>query len=149
MFGKFILIFLVWIGLTNSLDYQELLIGFIVSAIVVYFFTGDEKVNLMKEVKKYIQFTPLFIVNLIKANIELAKIILNPKLPIDPTIVKLELAFDNDMDKLLLANAITLTPGTITLDIKDDDIYIHILDVKNTTKEILEEEILAYKKLIL
>ena len=142
MFGKFILLFLVWIGLTNSLHYQELIVGFFVSLIIVYFFTGDEKMSLIKEIKKYIKFTPLFIINLIKSNIEIAKIVLNPKLPINPAIIKLKLNTNNDFYKLLLANAITLTPGTITMEVKDNDIYIHILDLKIKDKRILQEDII-------
>ena len=76
-------------------------------------------------------------------NIAIAKIVLNPKLPINPAIVKLPITLDDDFDKLLLANAITLTPGTITMDIKDNDIYIHILDLQTKNKDILQKEILT------
>ncbi len=149
MFGKFILLFLVWIGLTNSLHYQELIVGAIVSFVVSYYFTGAEKVNLVKEIKKYIRFTPLFIKNLIISNIEIAKIVLNPKLPINPGIVKLKTNLTNNFDKLLLANAITLTPGTITIDLEDKDIYIHILDLKIKDKDILQKNILEeYENLL-
>ncbi|MEA3553344.1 MAG: Na+/H+ antiporter subunit E [Campylobacterota bacterium] len=149
MIGNFILLFIVWIGLTNSLDIQELFVGAIVSFVVVYFFTGSSKIDLMKELKKHIKLTPLFIKDLILANIEVAKIVLNPKLPINPDIVKLNLDLDNDFDKLLIANAITLTPGTITLDITQDEILIHILDLKTQNKEILQKDIIEKYKLIM
>ena len=150
MFGKFILLFIVWIGLTNSLHYQELIVGIIVSIVIVYFFTkSKEKINLFDEINKYIRFTPLFIKNLIKSNLAIAKIVLDPKLPINPGIIKLRTTLSNDFDKLLLANAITLTPGTITMDLEDNDIYIHVLDLQTKDKEILQQEILEEYETIL
>ena len=150
MFGKFILLFIVWIGLTNSLHYQELIVGIIVSIVIVYFFTkSKEKINLFDEINKYIRFTPLFIKNLIKSNIAIAKIVLDPKLPINPGIIKLQTTLANDFDKLLLANAITLTPGTITMDLENNDIYIHVLDLQTKDKNILQQEILEEYETIL
>ncbi len=149
MFGKFILLFIVWIGLTNSFHYQELTVGVFVSLIVSYYFTDDGKVDLIKEIKKYIRFTPLFLKELVLANIEIAKIVLNPRLPINSAIVKLNTNLTDNFDKLLLANAITLTPGTITLDADREDIYIHILDLKSTDKEILQKDIINKYEIIL
>ena len=142
MFGKFVLLFLVWIGLTNSLHYQELIVGVLTSLFVTYYFTGDEKINLFKLLMKYGRFLPLFFKDLIIANIELAKIILNPKLKINPAIITLDVGLENDFDKLILANAITLTPGTITIDVQDKLIYIHILNLKTKDKDLLQKEII-------
>ncbi len=142
MLGKFSLLFLVWIGLTNSLDIQELIVGAIVSYGIVYYFTENEELDIAKTAMKYIKFTPMFFKSLIKSNIEVAKIVLNPKLPINPGIVKLKTSLTNEYDKLLLANAITLTPGTISIELKDDSIYIHVLDLKTTDHERLQKEII-------
>ena len=143
MFGKFVLLFIIWIGLTNSLDIQELIVGICISLLVSYYFTKDEKINLVNLFKKYIRFLPLFLKDLVLANIELAKIILNPKLKINPSIIKLQIGLKNDFDKLILANAITLTPGTITMDIKGDDINIHILNLKTQNRDTLQKDIIS------
>ena len=142
MLGKFILLFLVWIGLTNSLDIQELIVGVIVAYVVARFFTNDKEIDLKLFVLKYIKFIPLFFKNLIKSNIEVARIVLNPKLPINTGIVKLKTSLESDYDKLLLSNAITLTPGTITIELKDNDLYIHVLDIQNSDRDILQKEII-------
>ncbi len=142
MLGKFILLFLVWIGLTNSLDLQELGVGFILSLGVAYFFGGSETLHLGRVTVKYLKFAPTFIKALIQSNIEVARIVLTPKLPINPGIVKLKTTLKNDYDKLILANAITLTPGTITIDLRGEDIYIHVLNLKTTDKETLQKEII-------
>lgn len=149
MIGKFILLYIVWIGLTASLDIQELSVGAIVSLIISYYFTDSTKIDLVKELKKHIRLTPIFIKDLIYSNIEVAKIVLDPKLPINPDVIQLKLDLDNNFDKLLVANAITLTPGTLSLDVKEDDILIHILNLKTQDKDILQKEIIEkYTKVL-
>jgi multicomponent Na+:H+ antiporter subunit E len=142
MIGKSILLLAVWIGLTNSLDIQELGVGAAVSLGIAYFFAGEERFHLGSILLKYIRFAPTFIKALIQSNIEVARIVLSPSLPVNPGIVKLKTTLKNDYDKLLLANAITLTPGTITLDMEDDHLYIHILNLKTTDKDVLQKEII-------
>ena len=142
MVGKFILLFLVWVGLTNSLDIQELIVGAVVAFVVAKFFTKDEELNLKDTIIKYIKFAPIFIKSLIKSNIEVAKIVLSPKLPINTGIVKLKTSLTTDHDKLLLANAITLTPGTITIELDSDDLYIHVLNIENEDRDVLQREII-------
>jgi len=143
MLGKFILFFLVWLGLTNSLDIQELIVGAVVAFVIARFFTPNREFNLIGLVKKYIKFMPIFLKNLVQSNIAVAKIVLNPKLPINTGIVKLKTSLKNNHDKLVLANAITLTPGTITVELRDDDLFIHVLDMDSLDRELLQEEIVT------
>ena len=141
MIQKFILLFLVWIGLTNSLDAQELIVGAVVAFVVAKFFTKDEKIDIGRLVIVYIKFLPIFLKNLVKSNIEVAKIVLTPELPTNTGIVKLKTKLTNDHDKLLLANAITLTPGTITIELDNDDLYIHVLNMNSLDRAILQKDI--------
>lgn len=75
----------------------------------------------------------IFMWELIKANIDVAKRALNPKLPINPGIVKVETDLESEYAQSMLANSITLTPGTITMDIAEEGgktyYYIHWIDV--------------------
>jgi len=68
---------------------------------------------------------------MVKANIDLALRTLNPRLPIYPGIVEIEADFPSDEAYTLVANSITLTPGTITVDIDKDEkkMYIHWIHV--------------------
>ena len=141
MIVKFILLFLVWIGLTNSLDTQELIVGAIVAFVVAKFFTKDNSVSPKGLTLKYLKFTPIFIKNLVKSNIEVARIVLNPKLPINTGVVKLKTKLTDDHSKLILANAITLTPGTITLELDNDELYVHVLNLDSLDRDILQKEI--------
>jgi len=77
----------------------------------------------------------IFIVALIKSNLDVARRVLTPSLPINPGIVKFKTKLTTDYSKMVLANSITLTPGTLTVDVIDDTFYIHWIDVKTTDPE--------------
>ena len=143
MIGKFILLFLVWIGVTNSLNIQELIVGAIVSFLIAKFFTPDREFNIKDLAIKYIKFIPIFLKNLIESNIAVAKIVLNPKLPINTGIVKLKTDLTNEHDRLILANAITLTPGTITVELRDRELFIHVLNLDTSDRKMLQDSIVG------
>jgi len=68
--------------------------------------------------------------------------VIHPELPIRPGIVKIKTTLTTDMAKTFLANSITLTPGTMTVDIKGDELYIHWIyvegkDINSWTKKII------------
>ena len=142
MIGKTILLFLVWVGLTSSLDLQELFVGAIVSFVIAKYFTKDSDECILSAIPRYLRFIPVFIKALVQANIDVAKIVLSPKLPTNTGIVKLHTSLERDYDKLLLANAITLTPGTITLDLDGEDLYVHVLNLKTLDRAVLQKEII-------
>ena len=77
----------------------------------------------------------IFPVELVKANIDVAKRALSPKLPVNPGIVRVPVDLTSEYGQAMLANSITLTPGTITMDIAECDgqtwYYIHWIDVKS------------------
>ncbi|OEF97858.1 Na+/H+ antiporter subunit E [Desulfuribacillus alkaliarsenatis] len=83
---------------------------------------------------KYVKFWIWLVKEIIKANIEVAMIILNPKLPIDPQVVTLEKKFTNPIAQTTLSNAIILTPGTLTLDVDDNTYVIHSLTKKGAQR---------------
>ena len=64
---------------------------------------------------------------IIKANIDVAKIIINPKMPIHPTIIRIPSTQHTELGHVIYANSITLTPGTITVDIVEGQLDVHAL----------------------
>ncbi len=134
-------LFALWVFFTNGFtDFQELTTGLFVAIIVSYFtgplFTRRGIYHIHpKRLWSKVAFLFVFFVELVKANIDVAKRVLSPSLPINPGIIRVKTKLTEDMDKLWLANAITLTPGTMTLDIKDDNLFIHWIDVKETDRE--------------
>ena len=77
----------------------------------------------------------VFTWELIKSNIDVARRVLTPSLPINPGIVKFKTKLSSDYSRMVLANSITLTPGTLSIDIIDDTFYVHWIDVKTTNPE--------------
>jgi multicomponent Na+:H+ antiporter subunit E len=68
---------------------------------------------------------------LVKSNIDVARRVLTPSLPINPGIVEVKTILKSKIGRLILANSITLTPGTFTLEIQNDSLFIHWIDVKS------------------
>lgn len=147
----FILGFLVWCLLNWVPDWQHLFIGVFVSALVA-FLTGDlfiKRPGVLKHPERYFYFVfwylPVFIWECIKANLDVAYRVLHPRLPINPGIVKVKTSLKTDTALTFLANSITLTPGTLSVDIDREKgiLYIHWIDVKakdveTATKIIIE-----------
>jgi multicomponent Na+:H+ antiporter subunit E len=67
---------------------------------------------------------------IVVANLHVAKIVLSRKMPIDPGFVKIKQPLKKDLNQALYGNAITLTPGTLTIDMSDDEIIIHGLRIE-------------------
>ncbi|MBN2894881.1 MAG: Na+/H+ antiporter subunit E [Campylobacterales bacterium] len=148
MLGQFILLFLVWIALSNSLHVQELLTGALV-ALSITLFIRPKPLPWLRIVGTYVRFIPTFLVALVRANIDVARIVLSPRISIRPGIVKLHTTLKHDHDKLLLANAITLTPGTLTLKLHDDTLFVHVLDLSSHQTDTLQDVIIEpFEKLL-
>jgi len=141
--GRYILtlvsLFILWIFLTSTLSYEELTVGFISSAFIALFtykhFTkkGLSGINL-KKIAYFFLYIPVFFWEMIKANFDVAYRVLHPKMPIKPGIVQIKTTLKPDIAKLILGNSITLTPGTLTIEIVKDNLLIHWINVK--TKDI-------------
>ena len=74
----------------------------------------------------------VLLLEILKANIDVAYRVIHPKMPIKPGIVVIKTKLKQDVAKMILANSITLTPGTFTLDILGDTLLIHWINVKST-----------------
>ena len=77
-----------------------------------------------------------------RSNLQMAMIIVSPSLPIQPAIVKVKTRLKSRMGRLMLANSITLTPGTLTVDIDGEWLYVHCVvqsdvDVETATQQIV------------
>jgi multicomponent Na+:H+ antiporter subunit E len=73
-----------------------------------------------------------FFKELVKSNFRLAAIVLSPSLPIKPGIVKVRTRLRSRMGRLMLANSITLTPGTLTVEVDGQWLYVHCVTVEST-----------------
>ncbi len=134
----FILALLVWLFLGWPPDLSHLIVGVWVS-ILVAFMLGDmfvKRPHIFKHLSRYLWFLYylfLFIWECIKANIDVAYRLIHPALPINPGIVKVKTTLKSDTALTFLANSITLTPGTMSVDIEPEKgfLYVHWIDVKD------------------
>jgi multicomponent Na+:H+ antiporter subunit E len=140
--STFIFCYVIWIAFTLTSSTEELIGGLIVSFFVSLlagrFFIHEDPLYLFnfKRIFYMIAYIPIFIRELIKANIDVAKRSFNPRLPINPGIVKVPTDLKSDYGLAMLCNSITLTPGTISMDVVEEDdgknyIYIHWIDVQS------------------
>jgi multicomponent Na+:H+ antiporter subunit E len=70
---------------------------------------------------------PILLWEILQANVALAAVLLDPRLPIDPEVVRVEPAAESDLERTAFASAITLTPGTVVLDVVDGTFHVHAL----------------------
>jgi multicomponent Na+:H+ antiporter subunit E len=136
-YGSWLLLMGFWILITWTLNYQSLLVGLVASYGLTRFnrsliIVPSERFFLNKEtVRLSLRYAWLMLVAIIKANIDVAVIVLQRRMPISPGIVKFKTNIRRDFNRVILANSITLTPGTLTIDMEDDVYVIHCLTRAN------------------
>ena len=79
---------------------------------------------------KFIPYGFWLIIQILRSNIDVCRRILNPKLPINPQLVKVKSTQTSNLAKVIYANSITLTPGTISIDLDGSEIEVHSLSEK-------------------
>ncbi len=129
--GLWLVLFAVWLLLSGH--YTPLLIGFGVGscALTVYIAmrmdVADHEGVPIDWVGRFLLYLPWLLKEILVANISVAKVILSPSLPISPIMVVFRSTQKTDLGRVLYANSITLTPGTITTGVEGDRLEIHAL----------------------
>jgi len=135
----------IWIALAGF-NLSEIILGGLVAIIVSTIisknvdYSFDLKI-LVKLLKFIFIYIPLFIYKLVIANFDVAYRVLSPSLPINPGFVKVKTKLNGNIGKLTLANSITLTPGTLSIDVDDENIYIHWIDINGENNNEYKKEI--------
>lgn len=124
------ILFGIWLGLTLSTDPEEIILGASVSVIIAVSTRGmltGNLFHLMKPVKfiASLEYVLFFLGQMVKANIDVFIRIFKPVIRVKPGIVKARLTLKNQRARSIVANSITLTPGTLTIDIIGDEIFVH------------------------
>ena len=143
--STFILCYAFWVLLTWSFEVQELAAGAVVSLAAALFasrFFIHEKAFQLVHPRRFfslIAYVFVFLGELIKANLDMARRCFGGCKDVNPGIVKVPVDLPDGYAQAMLANSITLTPGTITMDIAEEDgksyFYIHWIDVAETDRE--------------
>jgi len=139
-----VILFIFWLVMAEFASLSEWWVGLLASIIVVVFLRQalitKEEVSPFKlfQIKYFILFFFAWLKDLWVANIEVAKIVLQKKMPIEPAFYTVKQPLKRPLNQTIFANAITLTPGTLTVDFDDETMLIHgllphhIEDLKNS-----------------
>ena len=137
--STFLVLLLIWV-LIAGFDWMEVVLGaavaLILSIIISKYVNYSFGIKIVWQLIRFIfVYLPVFIYKLVLANLDMAYRVLSPKMPINPKIVKVPTNLKSDFSKLILANSITLTPGTLSLDVEEDGVLVHWVNVKGETEQ--------------
>ncbi len=138
-----ILLFSMWLVLTSSLHVDNILVGIGISFGITLLYTKMFEHHKFEFIHPVWFLVYIFILlkNILISNIQISKRTLSKDMKLSPAIIKVKTSLQSDWKKLLLANSITLTPGTLTLDIEGDTLFIHIIEYRDgDSKEEITKE---------
>jgi len=137
-----LLLALAWGAVTGSFNLLNLLFGFVIAAIVLWIIREQHDTSAyIRRVRRVTSLILVFLKELTLSALRVATIVLSPKPIYQPAFIAFPLTTDRDAEIAILANMITLTPGTLSVDVSDDKstLFIHCLDVPNI--ELLKADI--------
>ena len=117
-----------WVLLSGHVAPLDLAMGVAASALVAFANRDIEGVSeMLRWSPRLVAYLPWLLKEIWVANLQVVKLVLDPALPIDPVIVRVRTRFSTDVARTTLANSITLTPGTITLDVEGEEFIVHAI----------------------
>ena len=140
-----LLFFFIWIVFNGKITVEITLFGIVIAALIFAFICKFMDYSLQKEIVLYKRSLHLFhyfcvlIVEIIKANLAVIHMILTNKEIMEPVIVRFRTNLKTEFARVLLANSITLTPGTITVTLEENEYTVHCLD--NSLADGMEDSI--------
>jgi multicomponent Na+:H+ antiporter subunit E len=134
-----LLLTFVWIAANSSLAVENVATGVLISGILSYLFARNTSIwsglrLTPSRIYHFALYTGVFVVELVRANLNMMRYVYSPRINIRPGIVKVSIGLKSRIGRLALANSIALTPGSLVVDIDDDALFIHWLDVKTTDR---------------
>ena len=130
LFFLHILLTLAWLALTGKFTATNFVIGFALAFPVVWLSQrGEATFFYLIKIRRIAGFAAFFIWDLLKANLRVAHDVLTPRHHMRPGVIAVPLELESEMEILVLTTLITLTPGTLSLDVSSDrrTLYIHAM----------------------
>lgn len=130
-------LFIIWMIANATLAYDTVLAGVIISAIIALAFSTFARVYSVirwspQVLYYYLKYLVVFFIEMVKANVSVMRLVFSPRINIKPGIVEIKTGLKSPIGRLALANTITLTPGTLVVDIKDDSLFVHCINIGST-----------------
>lgn len=129
-----VLLVVVWAAITGTFNLPNLVLGAVVASLSLWLLRDRAgSPRLLRRVRAIIRLAGLFAYELMWSAINVATQVLSPKLVLRPGIVAVPLDLQSDLEITILANLITLTPGTLSVDVSEDRrlLYVHALDASD------------------
>lgn len=138
-------LFGVWFAFSGHTEIEFLVMGGIAAvagtAVTHWLFTGDQELRFrhspyppgwfVRGFFRFMLYTPWLLWEIVLANLYVAYLVLHPRLPVQPSLVQFETSLHSESAQILLAQSITLTPGTVTVDVSEGVFMVHCLSVKS------------------
>ena len=130
----FILFFLFWIILNGRITLEITIFGIVISAALYLFicffmdYSPKKDLFLLKKIPLIIAYIAVLIIEIIKANITMARFIFNREIIAEPVLVRFDADLRTRLARTVLADSITITPGTITVEMDDASFCVHCYD---------------------
>lgn len=130
----FLILFAVWLILNGRITLEICIFGAVISAVLLSFMFRFMNYSLKKElllfrlIPIFLQYFWVLVKEIVKANVCVLKILLSPELQPEPAFVYFDTDLRTGLSKMVLANSITLTPGTITVSVEENHFCVHCLD---------------------
>lgn len=130
----FVVLFLLWVIFNGKLTVEIAVFGILIAAAIEWFmvrymdYTPKITMGLLRNFFRIIEYVGVLIVEIAKANVQVMRMILSMKYEVEPQIIHFKTNLTSDAAKVALANSITLTPGTITVAVEDDQYTVLCLD---------------------
>lgn len=131
----YLLFFVMWVIFNGMLTLEIALFGIAISAVMFLFVCRFMDYSIQKDIfyikvsGQFICFCLVLMKEIIKANFATIRLLISSKYEIEPVLVKFQSPVKTKIAKVLLANSITITPGTITVSVEEDEFVVHCLDV--------------------
>ncbi|NOQ90018.1 MAG: cation transporter [Gammaproteobacteria bacterium] len=136
-FNLWLTLFIIWMIANASLAVETVIAGLVISAVIALAFaTFASAYSVIRwspvVLYYYLKYLAVFFIELVKANINVMRLVFSPRINIKPGIVEIKTELKSPIGRMALANTITLTPGTLVVDIKDDSLFVHCINISTT-----------------
>ena len=123
-----VLLYMAW---THSVNPGNLIVIAVAAFLVALFFTDKQPMTAItpKKIVYAFLYVGYLSVAILRSNLDVAGRVIQKKIPLNPGIVKVHTKLKSKTGRMILANSITLTPGTLSVDVRDDFFYIHWIDI--------------------
>lgn len=129
-----LLLFALWLVFNGKVTLEIVLFGIVLSVAVYLFcwkylkYSPKRELLALRLLPQGIGYFFVLVKEIVKANCAMIALIVSPKYEVEPVLVTFRTDLKSDLAKTVLANSITMTPGTITVELTEDEFKVHCLD---------------------